>query len=214
MRLIYLHGFASGPESSKGQFLRERFARAELALELPDLTQGDFERTTLTLQLAFLHSLIDARPAVLLGSSMGGYLGALFAARHPERVTALVLLAPAFDLARRWGDSLGEPVMRDWEREGGRVIYHYGEKRERRISYDLIRDALHYEPFPDVRSHTLVIHGRRDETVDYRLSEQFARDRPNVELVLLDSDHQLLDVVETVWDKVWAFLSRPPHRGT
>jgi len=206
MRFIYLHGFASGPESGKGQFFRTRFAELGHQLELPDLTEGDFEHTTLTRQLGFVERLLAGDAAVLLGSSMGGYLAALAGARHPREIPAVVLLAPAFGLARHWAESDDADAVRDWRQRGWRMVYHYGEKRERRLAYDLIADGLQYEEFPDVRQPALVIHGRRDDAVDYRLSEHFAEGRPNVELLLVDSDHQLLDVLDLMWDRVRGFL--------
>lgn len=205
-RFVYLHGFASGPESSKGQFFRARFAETGRSLELPDLTEGDFEHTSLTQQFRFLERLLGSDPAVLLGSSMGGYLAALAAARHSEQIPALVLLAPAFGLVRRWAESSEPEAMREWRQRGWRTVYHYGEQRERRLAYDLIADGVQYEDFPDVRQPALVIHGRRDEAVDYRLSERFSEARPNVELMLVDSDHQLLDTLDAMWERVSAFL--------
>ena len=53
----------------------------------------------------------------------------------------------------------------------------------------------------------MVAQGRRDESVDYRLSERFAAGRPNVRLVLYDSDHQLLDVLEPIWGEVRRLLA-------
>ena len=205
-RLIYLHGFASGPQSSKGQFFRQRFAEMGRPVELPDLTQGDFEHTTLTQQLAFLDTLVGNGPAILLGSSLGGYLAALFAANHRQRVPGVVLLAPAFGFARRWAESLGEQTMREWRERGWRSVYHYGEKQERRIGYGLLGDGLQYEEFPEVRQPALVLHGRRDQSVDHRLSVRFAEGHPNVELILYDSDHQLLDVLEPMWERVGDFV--------
>ena len=205
-RLIYLHGFASGPQSSKGQFFRQRFAEMGRPVELPDLTQGDFEHTTLTQQLAFLDTLVGNGPAILLGSSLGGYLAALFAASHRQRVPGVVLLAPAFGFARRWAESLGEQTMREWRERGWRSVYHYGEKQERRIGYGLLGDGLQYEEFPEVRQPALVLHGRRDQAVDHRLSVRFAEGHPNVELILYDSDHQLLDVLEPMWERVGDFV--------
>lgn len=207
-RLVYLHGFASGPTSGKGQFFRRRFAELGHELELPDLTEGDFEHTTLSRQLAFLEDLVGTAPAILLGSSLGGYLAALFAARHPERVPGVALLAPAFGLARRWADSLDEETLRQWRQDGWRYVYHFGEKQVRRIGYGLIEDGLQYEEFPDVRRPALVIHGRRDEAVDHRLSVRFAEGRPNCELVLYDSDHQLLDVLDPMWGRTQEFVMR------
>jgi len=177
VRFIYLHGFASGPQSTKARYFRQQYPD----LEVPDLTEGDFEHSTISQQLRLLERTVDH--AVLIGSSMGGYLAALFAVRHPDRVARLVLLAPAFGLARLLPAVTDEHVPRD-----------------------LIADCQQYEDFPDVRRPTLVFHGRRDASVDYRFSVEFARARPNVELVLLDSDHQLLDVLETMKQRVGSFL--------
>ena len=212
--LFYLHGFASGPDSSKGQFFRQRFAELGYELKLPDLTEGDFENTTLSRQLALLDRVVGASPAVLIGSSMGAYLAALFAARHPRRVPGVVLLAPAFDLGRYWAASLGEDVVREWRERGQRQVYHFGEKQIRNLSYRLLEDALQYEGFPDVRQPALVVHGRADETVDHRLSLRFAEDRSNAEVVLYDSDHQLLNVLDEIWERVRKFTAEIPEASS
>jgi pimeloyl-ACP methyl ester carboxylesterase len=206
-RLIYLHGFASSPQSSKARYFGQKFAAIGCCLETPDLTQGNFEHSTLSQQLAYLDSFIAKDPAVLMGSSMGGYLAALYAARYPRNVSAVALMAPAFGLAVRWTRSLGFDAMGEWQRCGYRDVFHYGENREARISYDLIADGLQYEEFPAVRCRALVIHGRRDESVDYQLSVRFCEGRANAELVLYDSDHQLLDVLDPMWERVTNFLS-------
>lgn len=213
IRSLYLHGFASGPDSSKGRFFRTHFESLGLQLVLPDLTAGEFERSTLTRQLQALARLAGRRETLLIGSSMGGYLAPLYAARNPARVRALVLLAPAFGLARRWGNSIGEEAMEQWKSTGWRSVYHYGRERESRISYELISDGLQYEDFPEVTQPTLIFHGRNDETVDYRLSEQFAAERPNVELILLDSDHQLLDSLQRIWERTQVFLKEQGFVG-
>ena len=205
--LFYLHGFASGPDSSKGQFFRQRFAELGYELKLPDLTEGDFENTTLSRQLALLDRLVGTAPAVLIGSSMGAYLAALFAARHPKRAPGVVLLAPAFDLARNVAASLGEDAVREWRQRGQRQVYHWGEKQIRNLSCSLLEDALQYEAFPDLRQPVLVVHGRADETVDHRLSVRFAEGRPNAELVLYDSDHQLQNVLQVIWERVRQFTA-------
>src|SRR4051794_15180408 len=107
MRTLYLHGFASGPSSSKARYFHERFREIGVHLETPDLTAGDFENLTITGQLRVIEDSLKGEPARLLGSSMGGYLAALYAARHPE-TNGIVLMAPAFGFARRWPQSLGD----------------------------------------------------------------------------------------------------------
>ena len=206
--VLYLHGFASGPQSSKGIFFQERFAALGAEVDLPDLTGGDFEHLTITGQLEVIdRSVRERRPAAVIGSSLGGYLAALYAARHPGAFQALILMAPGFGFARRWPQSLGEDAVKLWRERGWLEVYHYGEDRQRRLWYRLLEDGQRYEDYPEVSDPTLIIHGTRDETVDPRYSQEFARGRPNVTLHLLDSDHQLLDALDRIWEAALAFLS-------
>src|SRR5687767_889586 len=146
MRILYLHGFASGPSSSKAQYFRKRFSEQETTLEIPELDQGDFERLTISGQLAVIEREARGEPVSLIGSSMGGYLAALYAARHPE-ILKLVLLAPAFCFASRWPERLGPEEMRQWRETGRRTVFHYGAGQERQLSYGIIEDGLRYEDF-------------------------------------------------------------------
>ena len=90
--LVYLHGFASGRQSSKARYFQQLLEAAGIAVEVPDLADGDFESLTITGQLAVIDRVAAARPLDLMGSSLGGYLAALYAARHAEvrRVEAAV----------------------------------------------------------------------------------------------------------------------------
>src|SRR3954471_24731458 len=98
MRFVWLHGFASGPTSSKGRFVGARLAERGIDLLLPDLNEPAFFDLTVTRMLGQLDALLQGDEAVLFGSSLGGFTAATWAAARPGRVRALVLLAPAFDL--------------------------------------------------------------------------------------------------------------------
>jgi len=160
MTVIYLHGFASGPLSSKAQFFRRRFAEHGVTIQIPDLNEGNFEGLTISRQLRAIEKIAGGDDVRLMGSSMGGYLAALYAARHPE-VTKLVLMAPAFGFARRWPLRLGEDKIAEWKRTGWLPIYHYGEKRERRVGYELLEDAERYEDYPPIHSRRWYFMGGR-----------------------------------------------------
>jgi uncharacterized protein len=198
MRTLYLHGFASGPASKKATFFHHRLP----SLEIPDLSAGDFEHLSITSQLDVIDELAAGDPVSLIGSSMGGYLAALYAARHTE-VARLVLLAPAFTFARSWAAA---PEAESWRKTGFLDVYHYGEKRKRRLGYHLIEDALGYEDFPDFRQPALIFHGIHDAVVPPELSSRFAGTHPNARLRLLDSDHELLNVLDSIWQEVGPFL--------
>jgi pimeloyl-ACP methyl ester carboxylesterase len=204
-QIIYLHGFASGPSSKKAQHFRQRFREAGIEIQVPDLAEGDFEHLSISGQLRVIERLAARGPVVLIGSSMGGYLASLYAARHPE-VLRVVLLAPAFGFARRWTETLDPSQLEEWKRTGWLSLYHFAEQRQSRVHYGLIADGLQYEDYPDVRQPALVYHGRNDLVVPHDYSIEFAKLRPNVRLELLESDHELADVLDAMWAGVWGFL--------
>jgi hypothetical protein len=204
-RVLYLHGFASGPGSRKAMFFRKRLEAAGARVEVLDLAEGNFEGLTISGQMAVVERAAAGRTVSLVGSSMGGCLAALFAARRPE-AERVVLLAPAFAFARRWAESLGPARVEEWRRTGFLDVFHYGENRERKLGFQLLEDAARYEDCPDVRQPVLVFHGAHDEVVPPRLSEEFARGRPNVRLEILDSAHDLLNALDYMAPKVAGFL--------
>src|SRR5215831_9479862 len=101
MRIVYLHGFASSPQSSKARFFAAKFAELGIPVEIPVLDQGDFTSLTVTGQLEAVSNAIAEKPAVLMGSSLGGYIAALVAARD-SLIEKLILMAPAFRFPSRW----------------------------------------------------------------------------------------------------------------
>src|SRR5271154_694422 len=121
-RILYLHGFASGPASKKARYFSQRLAECGVTLEVPDLAEGDFENLTVTRQLSVVERVCAKQPVFLMGSSLGGYLAALYAARHPE-VEKLVLLAPAFSFVTRWPEGLGESKMEEWKHTGSMQVF-------------------------------------------------------------------------------------------
>ncbi|HYL36229.1 MAG TPA: YqiA/YcfP family alpha/beta fold hydrolase [Bryobacteraceae bacterium] len=204
-RIIYLHGFASSPGSKKARFFQQRFAELGIGLEIPDLAEGEFARLTISGQLKVIERTSLAEPVTLMGSSLGGYLAALYAARHAE-VEKLVLLAPAFCFLKRWTESLGPVAMEKWRSSGSLEVFHYGEGRAVPLGYQLIEDAASYEDYPEVRPPVLIFHGRNDAAVPPDYSVTFARKHPGTVLHLLDSDHELLNVLDDMWMETETFL--------
>jgi len=137
----------------------------------------------------------------LIGSSLGAYLAALYAARHRE-VERVVLMAPAFEFARRWRERLGEEAMRDWGRSGFLPVFHYGAQREDRVSYALYQDGLAYEGFPRVSPPVLLFQGLSDDFVPPESSREFVRRNPHAVLRELDSDHELMNSLDLIWAEV------------
>src|SRR5271157_938514 len=204
-RIVYLHGFASSPASSKARYFREHLEDAGARVDVPDLAMGDFERLTITGQLAVVEQVAAGDATSLIGSSLGGYLAALYAARHAE-VRRLILLAPAFAFARLWSGSLGAARVEEWRRTGSMEVFHYGKNRNCRLGYQLLADAGRYEDYPDFTQPVLIFHGMHDDAVPASSSREFSASHPNATLEVLDSDHQLLNMLDYMAPKIGRFL--------
>lgn len=210
MQYIYMHGFASSPQSRKARAFEAAFAQRGLPLSIPAMDQGDFEHLTISGQVDVLNRVRKNEPAgisspatppdcALIGSSMGGLVAAIYASSHPD-VSRLVLLAPAFGFARRWREKAGDPPPASMQ------VYHYGENRMREIHYGLIEDALKYPAAPDFTQPALIFHGVHDDTVPIENSRAYAAAHPNVRLIELDSDHELLTVLDRIIAESMPFL--------
>lgn len=202
--VLYLHGFASSPASKKATYFLGKLGADRM--RVPDLVGEDFFGMTLSRQLEVIDREAGAGPVDLMGSSMGGYLAALFAAANPARVRRLVLMAPAFDFANRWAGALGEPAVEAWRETGSMAVFHYGWKRQARVGWQLFEDSQKHPAFPDVAQPTLVFHGVNDAVVPVELSVEFARRHPQVVLHQVESDHELINVLDFMWAETEAFL--------
>jgi pimeloyl-ACP methyl ester carboxylesterase len=203
-RVIYLHGFASSPRSQKARFFADKLCAAGFTVEIPDLG-SDFRHLTVSGQLRQVEGLLKGGRAILIGSSLGGYLAALSAARYPE-VEKAILLAPAFGFYDLWRAEMGEERLRAWRENGTIRVFHYGEGRDVPLEFDLMADAAGYEGFPYFRQPGLIFHGINDPVVPVAQSRRYAAGRPNIRLLEFQSGHELTDVLDDMWLAARPFL--------
>jgi pimeloyl-ACP methyl ester carboxylesterase len=86
---VFIHGLESSSQGTKGVFFRERY---------PGMIIDDFSGS-FDARMKALEGLISGRDdLILVGSSYGGLMAAVYACLHEERVRGLVLLAPALNL--------------------------------------------------------------------------------------------------------------------
>jgi uncharacterized protein len=116
------------------------------------------------------------------------------------------LMAPAFSFASRWPETLGEPAMEQWKRTNTLEVFHYSEGRPVELGYQLIEDAKQYEAYPDFGQPTLIFQGRNDKVVPPEYAETFAARHTNARLRMLDSDHDLVNVMDEMWRETEKFL--------
>ncbi|MEH2228391.1 MAG: YqiA/YcfP family alpha/beta fold hydrolase [Nostoc sp.] len=211
MDYIYLHGFASSPKSAKARDINDRFTQIHTNLKIPDLNAGDFSQLTIARQIAQVTAEFnnDSTPVTLIGSSLGGWTAAHLGQQNLQ-VQRLVLLAPAFGFLSHWLPKLGDEKVQRWQQKKYIMVYHYGEQRSLCLSYDFVTDAAQYqEKLLQRPISTLILHGKKDEVIPIEASRDFARSRPWVELVELDSDHALGNVMKEIWQAIRLFCQLP-----
>jgi pimeloyl-ACP methyl ester carboxylesterase len=208
--VIYLHGFASSSASGKATYLAQRFRDRGVEFHAPDLNLPDFSTLTVTRMLEQTHALLTKSPApsTLIGSSLGGFVAVLAAAKWPTLVSHLVLMAPALDFSDEGLSGPGRARIEDLKRTGQLMVFHYGYGRMLPIHYELYEDARRYDAMKaELPMPVLVFQGRHDTAVDPRTVEAWASRRPNVELHMLDDDHQLTSSLTYIWAELERFLS-------
>jgi pimeloyl-ACP methyl ester carboxylesterase len=86
---VFIHGLESTSQGTKGVFFRERY---------PDMIIEDFFGS-FSQRMEKLEGLLARKNhLILVGSSYGGLMAAVYACLHEERIKKLILLAPALHL--------------------------------------------------------------------------------------------------------------------
>lgn len=210
MSVIYLHGFASSPGSSKAQRFAHELAALEIGFACPDFNQPAFETLTVTRMLQQTGEEIEraSGPVALVGSSLGAFV-ALHAAHRDEtgKVARMILMATALDFGGNRLRQLGEHGIDEWRQAGRIRMFHYAFGEPRDIGFALYEDAARYDALAlGVRLPTLVFQGRHDASVDPDTVERWASSQPHVTLRMLDDDHQLTSSIDLIWRESRAFL--------
>ena len=214
MRALYLHGFASSARSSKATFFAAKLREHGVPLETPDFNEPDFSTLTVSRMIDQVGGLLgdvarrpalDGPASVLIGSSLGAVVAVQSALRFPERVSKLVLLAPALDFGGNRVRELGN--VEAWERSNRLDVFHYGYGRVMPVHFELYRDACAYDCVnAELTLPIQMFQGRRDTAVSPEFVELWGGKRPNVELHMLDDDHQLIASLNHIWREMRRFI--------
>ncbi|MCC7532126.1 MAG: alpha/beta fold hydrolase [Candidatus Melainabacteria bacterium] len=210
LHVFYLHGFASSPSSLKAIRFKNMLTEYGASVEIPDLNFPTFREMTLSYQIDLVEKQINqlpgGAPVILIGSSMGGLLASVLSQRV-KQISALVLLAPGFGIARRWKEFLNEEEYEIWKVKGAHSFYHHAHDAFMPLGYDFARDLQSMKTEDIIIDlPCLVFHGEHDKTVPIEESQRFASLNKTVDLRILDDDHQLLNSLDQMLGETQQFL--------
>ncbi len=86
---IFIHGLESTSRGTKGAFFRKNY---------PDMILEDYAGPLEQRMEKLNETLRHETGLILVGSSFGGLMAAIYACEHEQRVKRLILLAPALNL--------------------------------------------------------------------------------------------------------------------
>lgn len=214
-QVLYLHGFASSAKSSKAAFFARRLSEHGLTLVTPDFNEPDFEHLTVTRMIGQVRETLAGMapgPTAIIGSSLGAFVAVHAAAAQDAwdlgaRIDRLVLLAPALDFGRTPFAELGDAGMARWKETDRLEVFHHAFGRTVTLHYGLYDDARRFDSdAARLELPALIVQGKRDAVVDPEVPVRWAAGRPNVRVLLLDDDHQLLSSLDTIWRATFSFL--------
>lgn len=204
--VVWLGGFHSDMTGTKAQVLAEQALATGGSYVRFDYfghgeSSGAFRDGTISRwradSLAVIDDLTDG-PLVLVGSSMGGWLACLAAIARPERVKALVLIAPAPDftdklMAPELSDEARAAIARDgfWIRPSEYDDGGYA------ITRDLLEDGARWSILPGpvpIDVPVRVLQGGADADVPWTHALELANGLTSQDVVfslIKDGDHRL-----------------------
>lgn len=204
--VVWLGGFMSDMTGTKAQALADwALANGRAFLRFDYLGHGEssgaFRSGTITRwradSLAAIAALTEG-PLVLVGSSMGGWISCLVAAEIPERLHAMVLIAPAADFTEALMKPGLPPEAHDAiARDGEWIRPSLYEPTGYPITRGLLEDGARWTilgaPVP-VDVPVRILQGREDPDVPWTHALELAnaiRGQDVVFTLIKDGDHRL-----------------------
>ena len=210
-RLVVLcHGFLSNKNSTTNKTLTRLLLDHKIATFRFDFfgqgeSEGPFEEITLTTAIDQARSALDLlgtrgyQRVGLTGSSFGGLVAILLAARRPD-LCALALKCPVADFPETLRLEFGDERMAHWK-QFNEIPNVAGGPSPVRLQYRLYEDCLTYDAYKEaesIRMPTLIVQGDCDELVPLHQSRRLIdaiRGHKRLE-ILAGADHGFTKAVD------------------
>ena len=201
--IILLHGLMGGVENfgEMVDFISEEYKVYGLDLRL---FEGSILKVSVKNLSEYLHEFMEhigVKSAVLLGNSMGGHIGLIFAKEHPEMVDGLILTGSSGLYENAMGDSFPRRGDKDYIREKTEEVFYdptvatdelvdrVFEIANSRISVlkllGYAKSAIRHnmaEDLPHFKMPVCLIWGEHDKVTPPKVADEFHKLLPNSEL--------------------------------
>ena len=221
--VVFLGGYASDMTGTKASFLAERCAEAGCAFLRFDYrghgqSSGDFRDGTIGAWLEDTIAVFEqltVGPQILVGSSMGGWLGLLLALQKPERIRAFIGIAAAPDFTEELMWQRLTPDQRIKLQQEG-LIYSENAPPDHNVplTLKLVEEGRHHLLLHNVINITCpvrLLQGLKDTEVPWQYALRITRNviSHDVRINYIKSgDHRLSqpDDLHLLWQNIRTFL--------
>jgi hypothetical protein len=201
--VVFLCGFKSDMDGSKAQWLHDYCVENNRTFLRFDYfahgkSDGDFKDYTIGKGLAdtqFMISEFFDRPVIVIGSSMGGWIGLRLLQTMPEKVHGLIGIAAAPDFTRKIYASLHDGHLKQLD-EKGYIEEDSGYEEPYIFTRGLFEDGEAHCLLGskiDFEGDVHLLQGKQDTSVDWRMPELIEncfKHRVDIEIIE-DGDHSL-----------------------
>ena len=181
--VFVMHGLGSNKDKKHIRVIAETFLEKGYTVVSFDTTNtfgksdGAYEDSTVTNYYSDLEDVIAwaklqtwyREPFVLAGHSLGGISVALFAEKYPDKVRALLPLAPVVSgklSVETYSLFPQLESLEEWKRTGVRITKSRDGTFEKRLKWSHMEDRLKYDLIPEARKLTmpvLIVVGEKDD---------------------------------------------------
>jgi|TARA_B100002051_G_scaffold263631_1_gene287543 pimeloyl-ACP methyl ester carboxylesterase len=203
--VVFLHGFKSDLEGDKPRAIYEFCKKKKIGFLAHEYSghgksYGKFEDGTITSWTEDTKKIITRRiknkKLILVGSSMGGWIGLNLFKSLNKKILAFVGIAPAPEfLERLMWKNFTEKVKKQLIKEKIYIFSHGGF--EYNISYNLIKDGRKNKIFNKNFKNNIfltILHGKKDDVVPISISRKILNifKKAKKKLIIIKSgDHSL-----------------------
>lgn len=203
--VLFIHGFRSDMDGGKALYLEEQCrARGQGFIRFDCFahgqSDGDFSNFTIGRAMddteAVLDQLTEGRSAILVGSSMGGWVALAVAQQRPKTIVGIVGIAAAPDFTRELYAELSEDERLNLEKEGHALLPNpYGDPYI--ITQKLVEDGESHCLLDGTITYDGPVHllqGKMDKSVPWQKAGWIGEALASEDIAITyidDGDHRL-----------------------